>query len=428
MKHLIILIIVSILFFSDQLPAQQDSNNVNDKYSGSGLNDLINAAVRTNVRLEPIELKKKILSSKIDQAGFQSSPRALFMLDNLPVNFNNAGEYIFNFAQPLKLFGKTDASEILARTNSLLPQIEKEELQNELIRMVKENYFMLSVNERLLSFNTEFKEIMNSITGSMEIKYSSGNGNQYEILKSNNEYQKLLLEEIELSGNKKLIINNLRNLTNLELPDNYSTKNLDILLKINPPDLDTAGLITEMRSNNTDYKYLEQKREENKIELSIAELDRKPDLNLTTGYKYKTEKQESYLLFGIGIDLSFMPWNEKRIDAIVEEKILTEKRINSSVKSLDVNLRTELKNTLIRINSSLEKIKYLREVLIPQTEQTFQSSLISYETASNRFIDLLDTYRTLRENNQMLIKEETNYLILISGLEKLIGKQILSIN
>lgn len=87
-----------------------------------------------------------------------------------------------------------------------------------------------------------------------------------------------------------------------------------------------------------------------------------------------------------------------------------------------------MRNILNKINSSLEKIKYISTILIPQTEQTFKSALIGYETTSNEFIDLLDTYRSSRENNKMLIEEEINYLILISDLEKLIGKEILTIN
>ncbi|MCB0729232.1 MAG: TolC family protein, partial [Ignavibacteriae bacterium] len=215
---------------------------------------------------------------------------------------------------------------------------------------------------------------------------------------------------------------------NIDLPEDYSTKNLEILLKINPPVLDTSKLISDLRTGNTDYKYLEQQNEENKIETSIAELERKPDLNLMTGYKYKSEMQGSFLLFAVTMDLPFMPWNEKRIDAEIKEKMMREKRIESEVKSLEVNLKNELKNIIVRINSSQEKIKYLNEVLIPQTEETFKSSLISYETAANQFIDLLDTYRTLRMNNEILVEEETNYLILISSLEKLTGKQILTIN
>lgn len=425
MKHLLIKNLILIFIFSKLLFAQQEKA---DYDNSPGLNDLINSATETNVRLEPIEYEKKILSARINRVSYQSSPMLQLMVDDLPVNFNNPGNYSVNFSQPLKLFGKLDEAEKLAKINSFKPEIQKKELQNELIKSVKENYFMLSVNERLLAFNNEFKEIMNFITGSMEIKYSVGKGSQYEILKSNNEFQKLLLEEIELTNNKKIFVNNLRTLSNIDLPDEYSTKNLDILLKINPPALDTAMLISDMKSGNTDYKYLELENEENKIETSIAELERKPDLNLMTGYKYKSDMQGSFLLFAVTMDLPFMPWNEKRIDAEIQEKMLREKRLKSESQSLEVNLKNELKNIIVMINSSIEKIKYINEVLIPQTEETYKSSLISYQTANGQFIDLLDTYRTLRESNRMLVEEETNYLILMSSLEKLIGKQILTIN
>lgn len=419
-------IIINILIFSHIVFGQSDS--VKTYADIFGLNDLINSALKSNVNLEPIEYEKKILSAKINQVSYQSSPMLQLMVDDLPVNFNNAGNYLLNYSQPLKLFGKIEEAEKLAKVNSLKPAIQREELQNELIKSVKENYFMLSVNEKLLTFNNEFKEIIQSITGSLEIKYSVGKGSQYDILKSNNEFQKLLLEDIDLNNNKKIFINNLKALTNIDLPDNFTTKNLEILLKITPPELDTSKLISDMRSGNTGYKFLDQQNNENRIETSITELERKPDLNLTTGYKYKSENQKSFLLFSVVTDLPFMPWNEKRIDAEIKERIITEKKIKSEVKSLEVNLKNELRNITVKINASQEKIKFLSDVMIPQTEQTFKSSLISYETAENQFIDLLDIYRTLRENNKMLAEEETNYLILISSLEKLIGKQILTIN
>lgn len=419
-------IIINILIFSHIVFGQSDS--VKTYADIFGLNDLINSALKSNVNLEPIEYEKKILSAKINQVSYQSSPMLQLMVDDLPVNFNNAGNYLLNYSQPLKLFGKIEEAEKLAKVNSLKPAIQREELQNELIKSVKENYFMLSVNEKLLTFNNEFKEIIQSITGSLEIKYSVGKGSQYDILKSNNEFQKLLLEDIDLNNNKKIFINNLKALTNIDLPDNFTTKNLEILLKITPPELDTSKLISDMRSGNTGYKFLDQQNNENRIETSITELERKPDLNLTTGYKYKSENQKSFLLFSVVTDLPFMPWNEKRIDAEIKERIIIEKKIKSEVKSLEVNLKNELRNITVKINASQEKIKFLSDVMIPQTEQTFKSSLISYETAENQFIDLLDIYRTLRENNKMLAEEETNYLILISSLEKLIGKQILTIN
>ncbi|MEO6695431.1 MAG: TolC family protein [Ignavibacteria bacterium] len=420
------LILLNILIFSNLSFGQPDSS-IND-YGNFGLNDLISSALKTNLNLEPIEYEKKILSAKINQVNKQPSPMLQFMIDYLPVNLDNAGEFSLLYSQPLRLFGKLGAEENLAKQNAYKPVITKIELENELIKSIKENYFMLSVSERLLEFNYEFQQILISITKSIEIRYSVGKGNQYEIMKSNNELQKLLLEEIDLRNNKNILVNNLETLSNLDLPNDYKTKNIEILLNISPLELDTSELITIMKVNNTDFQYLDLTKEENILERKISELERKPDLTLMSGYRYLSKSKTNTLLFSISLDLPFMPWNSKRIDAIIEQKNLTEKKINSELKALKQNRRNELRNILIKMNSSLEKIKYISAILIPQTEQTFKSALIGYETTSNEFIDLLDTYRSTRENNRMLIEEEINYLILISDLEKLVGKEILTIN
>jgi len=422
---LILFILLNIILYTGNISAQQDSSG---NYYNPGLNDLVNSALNSNSKLLPIEYEKKILSANISSVNKQSSPMLQFMVDLLPVDFSNAGEYSVTYSQPLKLFGKLDEQERLARIKSGKPLIEKRELEIELVRSVKENYFMLSLNEKLSEFNKEFQKIMKSISSSIEIQYSTGKGNQYEILKSNNELQKLLLEEIDLRNIRNIFINNLSTLSNELLSENFKTKNIDILLKIDPPVLDSAVLIKDMNSNNIEFQYLEQLNKENISEKNIAELERKPDLELMSGYKYMSDSKENFLLFSVLIDLPFMPWNSKRIDAMLTEKLLMEKKISAEYRSLETNLGNELRNNIVKINSSLEKINYIRSILIPQTEQVFKSSLISYETSSAGFIDLLDTYRELRENNQMLFKEEIEYLISVSELEKLTGKQILTIN
>ncbi|MEP7146957.1 MAG: TolC family protein, partial [bacterium] len=200
------LILISLFIFPGLCYGQSDSTQ---HYTlNSGLNDLINSALESNLNLEPVEYERKILLSKIEQVNKQPSPMLQFMIDFLPVNLSNAGRYILSYSQPLKLFGKLEAQENLTKLSAHRPLITKKELENELIRSVKENYFMLSINERLTDFNQEFQQILSSITKSIEIKYSTGKGDQYEIMKSNNEFQKLLLEEIELRNNKSILINN----------------------------------------------------------------------------------------------------------------------------------------------------------------------------------------------------------------------------
>lgn len=422
MKLLIIFILLNATL------AKGKSDSIVSDFSGAGLEELVNAALQSNLRLTPVDLEKKMLHSRIEQVNKQPTPMIEFMLDFLPVTFSHAGEYGVFLNQPIKLFGKTGANEELARQSTLSAEIERKGIEFELVKSVKENYFMLSVNERLIEFNKEFQQILNNISNTLEISYSVGKGSQFEILKSNNELQGLLLEEIELRNINTILVNNLRNLTNLKLPDSFKTKNVEILILVEAPELDTAKLVSWMTENNPELRFKDQRESEVSLEKKIIELERNPDFNLRTGYKYVPEAQASFLQFAIGMDLPFMPWNKTRIDAMVKERTIEQKKIASEKALTEQNLKYELLNQISTIKSTQEKLRYYAKVLIPQTEQTFKASLVTYETAQSDFMNVLDSYRSLREKRQMYIMEQTNYLIFIAELEKLVGQQILTIN
>jgi outer membrane protein TolC len=237
----------------------------------------------------------------------------------------------------------------------------------------------------------------------------------------NNELQMMELEQIEMTEMKKVSINNMRVLANVNLPDNFVTKDVS---ESNITELDSNRLIRQMLTNNPEFKMINNMIDETRLEKKIAENDRIPDITLKGGVKYMANDNMTYMTFGIGIDLSFMPWNTKRIDAVVEEKRLTELQVSSVQSSTFQYMRNELVSMIIMLNTIKNKADYIREVLIPQTEQTFNSSLVSYSASANEFMNLLDSYRKLREADQMLITEETNYLKQYAELEFLIGTRI----
>ena len=150
--------------------------------------------------------------------------------------------------------------------------------------------------------------------------------------------------------------------------------------------------------------------------------DKTPDITLKGGYMYMAKEPMSYLVFSVGVDLPFMPWNVKRIDAMVEEKTVMELQANSMRASSLQYMKNEMQGMLIMINSMKERITYLKDVLIPTTEQIFNSSIVSYSAGSGDFMTMLDSYRNMREHNQILIKEETDLLKQYSELEFLLGK------
>jgi len=412
MRKLIIFlsIVISVSFTN----AQTDSLKM------PGLNDLISSAFSKNVKFEPLEIQKRVELSKKNQVNKQPMPMLEGMVDYIPTNFMTKPEYDAFYSQKLML-GKLGDMEEMSTVKANKKDIEKEMLKIELVKQIKQNYFQLYSLEKLIAFNSEYQKIMKSIIKNLENSYSSGMGNQSQILKMNNELQMMELEQIEMTEMKKVSINNMRVLANVNLPDNFTTKNVS---ESNITELDSNRLIRQMLSNNPEFKMINNMIDETRLEKKIAENDRIPDITLKGGVKYMANDNMTFLTFGIGIDLSFMPWNTKRIEAVVEEKRLTELQVNSVQSSTFQYMRNELVSMIIMLNTIKKKADYIREVLIPQTEQTFNSSLVSYSASANEFMNLLDSYRKLREADQMLITEETNYLKQYAELEFLIGTRI----
>jgi cobalt-zinc-cadmium efflux system outer membrane protein len=410
-----------IIFFSTPLMAQ---NNNGADY---GLNDLINSAVTRNLKIDPVNTEKQMIRTQIDQVT-QPAPMLELMADDVPVNFSHGGMIKIMYSQMLKLFGKLEAERELRRIKLLDPEIEKADLQRDLIMEVKENYFKLYLAEQQLYFNSEMQQLMEGIIRSSEIMYSSGMGSQYQVMKANNEYQELLLEEYEIITNRRNILNNLETITNLELEDDFKTRNIELVLNLHPPDLDTSYLYASMIDNNPVFKKLNFLKLENTAERNVIELERKPDITLKSGYMYMTERKENFLMFSIMFDLPFMPWNKKRIDAMLEENRIKNRKISEVILQTESYLKNDINNIVNEINLRLERIDFLKKVTLPQYEQTLSAGIISYETASGEFMSLIDSFRMLRMNDLKLKDEEAEYLIKIAELERLIGTEIFKIN
>lgn len=414
-----LIIFLSIVLSVSLVRAQSNT----DSLKMAGLNDLITSAFGKNVKFEPLEIQKRVELSKKNQVNKQPMPMLEGMVDYIPFDFMSKPEYGAFYSQKL-MFGKLDDMEQMSVIKANKKDIEKEMLKIELVKQIKQNYFQLYNLERLLAFNTEYRKIMKNIIKTLENSYASGMGSQSPILKMNNELQMMELEQIEMTEMKKVSINNMRVLANINLPDNFATNDVS---ESNITDLDSNKLIKQMLESNPEFKMINNMIDETRLEKKIAENDRIPDITLRGGVKYMAKEPMTFMTFGIGIDLSFMPWNRERIDAMVEEKTLTELQVSSVQSSTFQYMKNELVSMIIMLNTIKNKAAYIRDVLIPQTEQTFNSSLVSYSSSASEFMNLLDSYRKLREADQMLITEETNYLKQYAELEFIIGKRIQNI-
>lgn len=420
MKHFLAML-QFILLSGTCLYAQQ----VSDTMKTFGLSRLIESAATTNSKLGPIEIQRKIELVKREQFNKQPMPMFEAMIDYVPLDFMEKPEYSAFYSQKLVAPGKLDAAEQISAVSYEKQSILKDQLRLELERQVKDNYFSIHYLQELIRFNSEYQAITRNIISSLELLYSSGMGSQNQILRMNNELQMLGLELIELETAKQVKVNNLRTFTNIELPDDFEVDKMSFIqypLSV----ADSSYLAQTMIENNPEFRMIDNMIDAARVEKNIAELENVPDITLRGGFRYMAREPMTYMNFGIGVDLPFLPWNKNRINAMIEEKTAMELQANAVRSSTVQYMKSELQSMILMLSSSGRKLEYLDEILIPQTEQTFSSILASYSAGSSEFMNLLDAYRKLREMSQMRAKEETELLKQIGELEFLIGKQILT--
>lgn len=421
MKILIAFCISVFIVYADFIKAESDS------VIYYGLSDLIRYAEKNNSLLEPVEIQRKIELLKKDQLNKQPAPMLEAMIDYIPYDFSAKPEYSGFYTQRLLLAGKLDANELIGNVKAEKESISLERLKIDLKRQIKSDYFNLYYYERIIEFNNEYKNIISRIIKTLEANYSSGIGTQSSILKMNNELLMLDYELIEFETKRKLYVNNLRVLTSLNIPDEYSTKGIrEYIEKI--PKMDPELLTKEMIKNNPEFKMVENMIEESRAERKMNELEKIPDLTLKGGYRYMAEDKMSFFNFTVGVDLTFMPWNLNRINALIKENQISELKAGSLRNSALQYMQNELQGMLIMINSLNEKIKFLEEVFIPQVKLTFNSSLAAYSSGSDEFMNLLDTFRKLRETLELKLNDETDLLKQTGELEFLIGNNLIAVN
>ncbi|MCB0721434.1 MAG: TolC family protein [Ignavibacteriae bacterium] len=393
-----------------------------------GLNDLIELAVVRNSELSPVEYKRRVELTKKTQVSMQPAPNLELMTDLIPVDLEGRPRYKVILSQGIVLSDKLGESEKLVEASAKDQEITKDVIRLQLTRDIKLNYFRLYLTEKMLEYNEEYSEILQSVIKSQEINYSVGKGVQNHILKSNNELQKLELERIDLESIRRVYINNLEVLSNTTLDTSFSTQNVNLILILKAQMPDTTELIADMLTNNPEFKLIDNKILKNKIQRNLAGTERTPDLMVTGGYSYNAQMYKSFIMVGLGISLPFVPWNSKRIDAKVEETELLDKQYLEEYKTTSQYLIKDMRNSIEKIRTSSDRLEYIKNVLLPQTDQTFKSSLQAYVSATDDFLNLLDSYRSLREANLMLLEEQADYLMQVSDLEFIIGKQIFKIN
>lgn len=368
------------------------------------LNDLIEEALQNNPDL--IGARHEIAEAKaqIPQAEAWEPPQIGVEFFQTPVeSFPNPADdsmEIDYFIQQMVPFpGKRDAMSRSAESNLAMTDRKYHSLEKRVIRDLKKAFYNLYFVQQQIRINLENQDLMHEFTNIAKRQYEVGIGKQVDILRAQTELSILINEGINLGQEKKTaeaMINTI-----LSRPIDGTFPGIpDIIVDSPPVTFDQLKALA--LGDRPELQSMHENINMNEAELSAARLEYYPDIMFRVMYKDMRATSNDYwsTMGAVNIPLAF--WSEGKYGGKVDEKKHALRKAKQDYRSMENMVLFQIQDALANLQSNQNIVSLYKSTLIPQAEQTLQSTMAGYQTGKMDFFSLIDAYR-------MLLTSKLNY-------------------
>ena len=169
-------------------------------------------------------------------------------------------------------------------------------------------------------------------------------------------------------------------------------------------------------------------KEKSVLMADFAKYDYYPNFNLSLQYSFRDKITKTNMplddfftvMVGISLPLNYGGKVTAKVEEAEAMQNMYEEQYRFSLQSLAGNFGS----SIAKLNSLQERIKLIEEALLPQAQQTYASSLSSYQVAQIDFINVVDAQNKLYQIGTNLYRLKTDYLKEKNELEFLVGTKL----
>ena len=157
---------------------------------------------------------------------------------------------------------------------------------------------------------------------------------------------------------------------------------------------------------------------------NLARAGRIPDVFLSAGWRKFNESGEQAFVAGLSIPLPLFNRNQ----GALQEASFRLKQSEWQERSGRLQLETMLNRRYQMLLAAYESLQSLKEKIIPQARQAFETINNGYRQGKFGFLDVLDARRTLFASREAYLRNIADYQLIRAQIERLIGQSIENIN
>lgn len=387
--------------------------------SASNLDQLVREALTNNPDLAAMKARFEQDSYKAPQVGSLKDPVLSFTLSNYPNDdfssdtFPMTGNEV-KLSQLFPFPGKLENRAAMAAEQAKWFEAAYHDAHYQIARKVKDAWYRLYFKQQAIGVVERNIKLVDDIVRLTEVRYETGSGLQQDVLKAQVKRSQLMERLISLQQQKAVLEAELNRLLNrssgtFAVPDSLELPRTDTALDA----FQLAAL--EKRPMVSAYQALIKRY---RLQKKLAELDDYPDVTLWGSWRFRDEdlpdKGTDFVSAGVSFNLPV--YRAKRRAAVAEADAAL-RMAEFQANGFRSSVAESIQKAFARMEETLQQTGLYSEGIIPQTSQSFQAALGSYQVGKVAFVSLLDALMTTYNAEMDYYRVSSEYMRALAWLE-----------
>ena len=317
-------------------------------------------------------------------------------------------------SQQLPYPGKLKLRGAVAGRDAEIAKTHTEVVLEDEIEMLKTAYFRLAYLQQTLGILELNSTLLQQMEQQAEAHYSTGQGNQQDVLKAQLERTKILREISmhhqrvgEAQAELKRILRRRQ-----DSPDIIAQPVAATFLGYTAPEL-----LDKVRDQNPNIRENAAVVQRNQAAVELAQKEFRPDFQVAYMYENTDRKFRDYYMLSFSVNF---PRRKPREAALAQAQVNVER----SQEELDTQLQAalaEVQKQYVIVKTSEEQLLIFRDGLIPQAQATIQAGLASYQSNRQDFETLFSSFMDVLSLNLEYQETLLDHEAALARIERLTG-------
>jgi outer membrane protein TolC len=377
---------------------------------------LVASAIETHPALARLRAEAAAMRERVAGADALPNPMLMSGVQNKQIDLRDDDMmtmYMVGASQRLVRPDKREARRLAAELEVRAAEQQLESARAAIERDVLLAWYDVAATDAQLASAAQVREMIDAVTDAARFRYEVGSSLQSDVIRAQLESSDLEHELITLRGARRAALARL--LTLLDLPLETDVPSLTL-----PHSAAAASIesVPVLRAGHPAIAALETEVARAETEIRLVELERKPDLDLEAQYGLRPQQRD---MFSVVARVELPLRRDVTIEPRVREAILRRDAARARIGELRRSLTQALREAFVMHEEATNQMRFHHEVLVPQAQLAFESTLGAYQTGKTSFDAVLTTetdYLRLRLQYYEFVARHAQAIVRYDALQR----------